>query len=115
MKQEDTILRFPKLCGLEEQSFCSSPLSEMNKAVENEDSHGTMKVLDQKLCSTEVPIGCPRVRCFNEQSGEYEECRRSIFVEGIKNEDGFWMRLPCGTCPESKKLHPTTKGFEYHE
>lgn len=107
--QQDAVLRIPK-CSAMEIIACQDPLSE--KTAMNWENGGVV-VTDTPICSLAVPGACPRVQCMKEGSG-YRSCRMLSLIESQENESGFWMRLPCGTCPETQDLHPTTKGFVYN-
>lgn len=106
--QADAILRIPR-CNTMEIAACTDSLSEApvtkwtERGIEN---------TGQLICEVAVPGACPRVRCKN-KNDEYSACRMLAFVESQENEDGFWMRLPCSSCPEKRDLHPVTEGFVY--
>lgn len=104
--QQDAILRIPK-CSAMEIKDCADPLSEQK--VMRWDQEGIV-MTDTLTCSKVVPGACPRVRCMKVGAG-YRPCRMIALIESQENEDGFWMRLPCSSCPEKRKLHPTTEGF----
>lgn len=106
--QADAILRIPR-CNAMQIKACEDPLS--SAKVMNWEENGIVAT-DKNICELAVPGACPRVRCKKED-GEYAACRMLAFIESQENESGFWMRLPCSSCPEKKDLHPTTEGFVY--
>lgn len=129
-KQTDAILLFKELCGASELIMCKDASSEIRyQALETTGDDGEqMRVkandgLDKRqairkgltkdfMCNNAVPFTCPRIRCYNDDIKDFVTCRRVHLAEEQKNEHGTWVRLPCSTCHEKKKLSETTKGFE---
>lgn len=107
--QKDTILRFDALCNKGEQKSCGEPMTRIPLMENKNDVDETAVAKDQVVCDAFVPFECPRIRC--KHNGEYTVCRRTHLAEQQMNESGVWVRLPCGTCEETKDLHPTTKSF----
>lgn len=106
--QKDVVLRIPK-CSAMQIRECDSPLSEAK--VSSYTPQGFVES-GQKICEVAVPGACPRIQCHKEETG-YVACRMIAFIESQENESGFWMKLPCGRCPEKRNLHAVTEGFVY--
>lgn len=114
------ILRIP-MCNWNEIQACEAPLSN-HKVMDIKDNGVVYTEVEteqgtrpQHLCEVAVPGACPRIQCFNKDSNEHRPCRLLGLIQSQKNESGFWMKLPCSDCKETRDLHPITEGFVYDE
>jgi hypothetical protein len=110
LMQQDIILRIPKCNALQIQA-CEDPLS--NHKEMKLDGKSIIKT-ERHLCELAVPGACPRVKCHKKDVG-FESCRMIALIQSQENESGFWMKLPCSSCDETRQLHPMTEAFVYGE
>lgn len=119
MSQRDIVLNIP-MCSFQEIMECEDPISRAKEFRPN--TFEPVLVLDKEgntrprhICESAVPAACPRIQCYSQTFQTHLACRMQVLIQSEKNESGFWMKLPCSQCEETRQLHPTTEGFVHGE